>query len=45
MEEDLRRIRRELDGLCQRRELGWDAHDAERYQELCILERYLLEAA
>jgi hypothetical protein len=45
MEEDLRRIRWELDKLCQQRVLGWTADDAERYQELCILERYLLEAA
>ena len=43
--EDLRRVRRELDDLCQQRELGWSVDDAERYQELCILERYLLEAA
>ena len=41
----LRLIRRQLDDLCRRREMGWTEDDAERYQGLCILERYLLEAA
>lgn len=42
---DLRHIRRQLDDLCQMRELGWTTDDAARYEELCLLERYLLEAA
>lgn len=42
---ELRHIRRQLDELCERRELGWTADDADAYQRLCILERYLLEAA
>lgn len=42
---ELHQIRRHLDELCQRREMGWTADDAAEYQRLCILERYLLEAA